>query len=61
MLSCPELTADALASGDEIQLDLAASSWRSTSRNDALPPLKPVSSVQREIMAAGGLFALRTG
>ena len=59
VLACPELTSDALATGDEVEIDLSSSSWRATSRETDLPVLKPVSTVQREIMAAGGLFALR--
>jgi len=59
VLGCPQLTAVLVRSDDEIEIDLAASSWRNLTREAALPALKPVSSVQREIMAAGGLFALR--
>jgi hypothetical protein len=59
VLSCPALTAELVASDDEIEIDLASGGWRNLARETALPALKPVSSVQREIMAAGGLFNLR--
>lgn len=59
VLSCPALEPQHIASGDTVQLDLAAGTWRNESGGGSLPPLAPVSSVQREIMHAGGLFGLR--
>lgn len=58
VLICPALTAEAVASGDQAEIDMEAASWRNLTRGSALPALRPVSNVQREIMAAGGLFAL---
>ena len=58
-LVAPEVTAEHVASGDELELDLAAGTWRNVTRGAQLPELKAVSDVQREIMAAGGLFKLR--
>jgi 3-isopropylmalate/(R)-2-methylmalate dehydratase small subunit len=59
VLSCPALRAELVTSDDELEIDLASGGWRNVTRETALPALKPVSSVQREIMAAGGLFGLR--
>lgn len=61
VLVCPALDPAALNSGDEIELDLAGGTWRNLTRGTDLPALKAVSNVQREIMAAGGLFKLATG
>lgn len=60
-LCCPALSPELLATGEELQLDLERGVWRNATRGAELPALKPVSSVQREIMAAGGLFALQPG
>ena len=61
VLICPALEPGLVSTGDEVHLDLAAGVWRSLTRGAELPALKPVSRVQREIMAAGGLFALQPG
>ena len=58
VLACSGLTAAMVASGDTLELDLAQGAWRNVTRDAALPELKRVSNVQREIMAAGGLFQL---
>jgi 3-isopropylmalate/(R)-2-methylmalate dehydratase small subunit len=59
VLGCPALAPDMLASGDSVQIDIDAAAWRNETRAADLPPFIPVSDVQREIMAAGGLFKLR--
>ena len=59
VLTCPELDPTALSTSDAISLDLAAASWRNTTRDALLPPLDPVSTVQRQIMEAGGLLQLK--
>jgi 3-isopropylmalate dehydratase small subunit len=59
VLACPGLTAADIASGDTLELNLAQGSWRNVTRSAALPELARVSNVQREIMAAGGLFQLK--
>ncbi len=59
VLACPDLDAAHLANGDSVHIDMDATEWRNESRGADLPPLTPVSSVQREIMAAGGLFKLK--
>jgi 3-isopropylmalate/(R)-2-methylmalate dehydratase small subunit len=61
VLACPALDPALAATGDEVQLDLAAGAWCNLTRQTPLPALKPISRVQREIMAAGGLFALQPG
>jgi len=58
VLSCPDLAAREIATGDTVRIDMDAASWRSETRGVDLPPLTAVSRVQREIMAAGGLFKL---
>jgi 3-isopropylmalate/(R)-2-methylmalate dehydratase small subunit len=60
-LACPALTPADVATGDEVSLDLDAGIWRNVTRGVELPVLKAVSRVQREIMSAGGLFALKPG
>lgn len=59
VLSCPGLDARQLSTGDTVSIDTSSAAWRNESRNADLPPLTPVSNVQREIMAAGGLFGLK--
>jgi 3-isopropylmalate/(R)-2-methylmalate dehydratase small subunit len=59
VLSCPEMMPDLLSSGDIVEIDLQAGRWRNSSQDTELPGLNPVSEVQREIMAAGGLFNLK--
>lgn len=61
VLVCPGLSAADLASGDAVEIDLAGGVWRNKTRAQELPSLKLVSRVQREIMSAGGLFALKPG
>lgn len=59
VLTSPQFSPQLLASGEKVAIDVAATaSWRSLARSLELPPLTPVSSVQREIMQSGGLFAL---
>jgi 3-isopropylmalate/(R)-2-methylmalate dehydratase small subunit len=60
-LACPALTPADVATGDAVELSLDSGVWRNVTRNAELPKLKAVSRVQREIMAAGGLFALQPG
>jgi 3-isopropylmalate/(R)-2-methylmalate dehydratase small subunit len=59
VLACPNLAAGEIASGDTVRIDMDAANWRSVTRGADLPALAPVSSVQRQIMNAGGLFKLR--
>lgn len=60
-LIAPGITPEHVKSGDEVEISLAAAIWRNVTRGTDLPTLKPVSDVQREIMAAGGLFKLTAG
>jgi 3-isopropylmalate/(R)-2-methylmalate dehydratase small subunit len=59
VLACPTLTTAAVATGDEVEIEWPRGQWRNVTRKAELPPLKPVSAVQLEIMRAGGLFAMR--
>lgn len=59
VLACAGLTAELVKSGEEVELSLADSTWRNLTRGADLPALKPVSNVQREILQAGSLLALR--
>ena len=60
VLCCPDLEPAALSTGDTAGLDLTTGSWHNATRDTALPPLTPVSTVQRQIMQAGGLLKLKT-
>jgi 3-isopropylmalate/(R)-2-methylmalate dehydratase small subunit len=59
VLASPGLSPQLLVSGEKVEISIgAAASWRNLARSLELPPLMPVSNVQREIMEAGGLFAI---
>jgi len=58
VLACPGLDVSGIQTGDLVSIDMEAGSWRNEIRGAELPPLSPISNVQREIMAAGGLFNL---
>jgi 3-isopropylmalate/(R)-2-methylmalate dehydratase small subunit len=57
VLSCPSLTAADLQTGDNVEIDIAAGTWRKAD-GTILPALGRVSDVQQDIITAGGLFAL---
>lgn len=58
VLSSPSLSAADLQTGDSVEIDISAGTWCKAD-GSALPALRPVSSVQHDILAAGGLFQLR--
>jgi len=63
VFSCPTLSPSDLSNGDRVEIDIAAGTWRKLTGTESgptsLPPLRRISDVQREIMAAGGLFKLK--
>jgi 3-isopropylmalate/(R)-2-methylmalate dehydratase small subunit len=59
VLSCPGLDAGQITSADTVRIDMDAAGWRNETRGADLPDFDPVSTVQREIMEAGGLFSLQ--
>jgi 3-isopropylmalate/(R)-2-methylmalate dehydratase small subunit len=58
VLTSPGFSPQLLASGEKVEINIDGAAWRNLARSLELPPLAPVSNVQREIMEAGGLFAL---
>jgi len=59
VFTSPGFNPQLLVSGEKVEISIGVTaSWRSVARSLELPPLTPVSTVQREIMQAGSLFAL---
>ena len=58
ILEAPGIASAEIASGDEIEIEAATGAVRNITRDAQLPPAKPVFSIQREIIEAGGLLEL---